>query len=111
LQIRKIRYCFVCHEALRGVDMYFHTALGLWLPEPQRLVLSEEVCEKLTPELLRPVWYVAHGLTREQIADKENTNPVTVDNRLRRVRKLLNPCTTTTCAFRELTCAGILPLQ
>jgi DNA-binding NarL/FixJ family response regulator len=90
--------------------MYFHTALGLWLPKPQPVVLPEEVRKKLTPELLRVVWYSANGLTREEIATLEKITPTTVDNRLRQVRKALNVCTTL-CAFRVLGVAGILPFQ
>jgi DNA-binding NarL/FixJ family response regulator len=110
LHVSKRSFYFVLHEALREVDKYFHTALGLWLPKPQTVELPEEVRNRLTPELLRVVWYSAYGFTREQIADKENTRPDTVDNRLRRVRKLLNVCTTP-CAYRVLAVAGIIPLQ
>jgi DNA-binding NarL/FixJ family response regulator len=95
---------------LRRVAQYFHTALGLWLPEPKPLVLSAEVREKLTPELLRVVWHSAHGLTRDEIAELEDITPTTVDNRLRQVRKILKVYTTI-CAFRVLVFAGIIPLQ
>jgi len=89
--------------------MYFHTALGLWLPEPQPVVLPEDVRKKLTPELLRVVLCKAYDFTCEEIAELENISVHGVEKRLDKVHKLLN-VQSTPCAYRVLVSAGILPL-
>lgn len=89
--------------------MYFHTALGLWLPRPKPIVLSEDVRKKLTPELLRPVLCKAHDLTREDIAELESISIHGVEKRFDKLHKLLN-VQSTHCAHRILLSAGILPL-